>query len=195
MLQLVYEQVRHDKHLLDNLLQCLKHLKGEGKKFYDILCKERATGSVEEVGEVQDTERCLTEDDIALAGSIVGVASVADKIPTIKRSPICNRLCEDTSPSVDMPKILFQSMDTQVVYGRSNLLEVEVSYDRSSLSYQWYKDGHKLSDGDNYENTKSSILLVRHSNMTSKHIEGKYVCQVEGGIRCDEIIVEILYLD
>ena len=64
-----------------------------------------------------------------------------------------------------MPKILFQSMDTQVVYGRSNLLEVEVSNDRSSLSYQWYKDCHKLSDGDNYENTKSSILLVRHRNM------------------------------
>ena len=256
LLQLVYEQVRRDKHSFDNLLQCLKDLKGEGKKVYDILCKERATGSVGEAGEVQDTERCLTEDDIseligelasiahkwedicialkipirvqadirkeggssivqlnkalcywvlgdclkpvttstlkqALAGPIVGVASIADKIPTIKRSPICNRPSGDLSSSDNTPKILFQSIDTQVTYGRSNLLEVEVSNASSSVSYQWYKDGHKLSDNihsceesdsGNYQGTKSSIL-VRHRNMASKGYkeDNLHDCEISDG--------------
>ena len=260
LLQLVYEKVRRHKYSFDRLLKWLKDLEGEGEKVYDILCKERATCSVGEAGEVQDTERCLTEDDIpeligvmasvahlwedisialkipiniqadirkeggsskvelykalnywvlgdclkpvttstlkqVLAGPIVGVPSIADKIPTMKRSPVHNQPGDDAYPSVDTPKIFFQSMDTKVTYGRSNLLEVEVSNANSSLSYQWYKDGHELSDDDYYENTKSSILLVCHRNMTSKHIEGKYVCRVDGKISSDEVSVVVCYPD
>ena len=64
LLQLVYEKVRRHKSSFNRLLKWLKGMKGEGEKVYDILCKERATDLVREAGEVQDTERCLTEDDI-----------------------------------------------------------------------------------------------------------------------------------
>ena len=253
LLQLVYEKVRSHRFLFYRFLGCLKG----GNKVYDILREERATGSVEEAGEVQDTERCLTEDDIteligvmasvahlwedisialkipinvqadirkeggsskvqlykalnywvlgdclkpvttstlkqALAGPIVGVASIADIIPTIKKPPAHNRPGGD---SINTPNILFQSQATKISYSRSNLLEVEVSNASSSMSYQWYKDGYELSDDDYYENTKSSILLVRHRNMASKHIEGKYICQVEGRITSYEIPVEVHYPD
>ena len=292
LLQLVYEKVRGHEGSFDRLLKWLKDLEGEGEKVYNILCKERATGSVGEAGEVQDTERCLTEDDIpellsvmasvahlwedisialkipinvqadirkeggsskvqlykalnnwllgdclkpvttstlkqALAGPIVGVASIADKIPTMKKTPVYSRLVGDTYQSDSAPKILFQSIDTQVTYGRSILLEVEVSNASSSVSYQWCKDGHELPDCTfypelsymsydqaqtsqvslnykdchevlgygNYQGTKSSILLVKHRNMASKHIEGNYKCWVDGEIRSNEISVKVHYPD
>ena len=260
LLQLVYEQVRCDKDSFDNVIEWLKTLKGEGEKVYDILCKERATGSVGEAGEVQDTERCLTEGDIpdligvmasvahmweeisialkipiriqedikseggssivklkkvlynwvlgdclnpvttstlkqVLAGPIVGVPSIADKIPTMNRSPVHSRPGRDTYPSVDTPKILYESKETQVSFGRSNLLEIKVANASNSVSFQWYKDSHKLSDGGNYQGTKSSILLIQHRNMASKHIEGIYVCQVDGKISSNELSVKVHYPD
>ena len=130
-----------------------------------------------------------------LAKSIVGLTSLADNLHLEDIFPASKRLHLDHScPDSDI-RILCQSVHAPVSYGKSTLLEVQVSSGHSSVSYQWFKDGHELSDDDNYENTKSSILLVRHTNMASKHIEGKYVCQVEGGIRSDEIPVEVHYSD
>ena len=129
----------------------------------------------------------------ALAKSIVGLPSLAEDLHLEDLLPASKRSCLDHScPNSDI-RILCQSIDAPVFYGKSTLLEVQVNSGHSSVSYQWFKDGHELSDDDNYENTKSSILLVRHRNVASKHIEGNYVCQVEGRIRSDEISVEIHY--
>ena len=130
-----------------------------------------------------------------LAKSFVGLTNLADNLHLEDPFSESNRSSLDHScPDSDI-RILCQSVDAPVTYGKSTLLEVQVNSHHSSVSYQWFKDDHELSDDDNYENTKSNILLVRHSNMASKHIEGNYVCQVDSRIRSDEIIVEIHYSD
>ena len=153
-----------------------------------------------------------------LTKSFVGLTRLADNLHLENIFPASERPRLDHScPDSDI-RILCQSVDASVSYGKSTLLEVQVNSSHSSVSYQWFKDGHELSyddkndelsyddendelpyddenDDNNYINTKSSILLVRHRNMASKHIEGKYVCQVEGRIRSDEIPVTIYYSD
>ena len=130
-----------------------------------------------------------------LATPFVGLKSLADNLyledifPASKR-PRLGHSCPDSDIS-----IVYQSVDASVSYGKSTLLEVQVNSCHSSVSYQWFKDGHELSDNDNYENTKSNILLVRHRprRMASELIEGKYVCQVDDRLSeviSDEIIVE-----
>ena len=128
----------------------------------------------------------------ALAKSFVGLASLADNLHLEDLLPASKISRSDHSCPDSDTRILYQSVDASVSYGKSTLLEVQVNSSRSSVSYQWFKDGHELSDDDNYENTKSSILLVRHRprHMASEHIEGKYFCQVDDRLRSDEIIVE-----
>ena len=130
-----------------------------------------------------------------LAKSLVGLKSLADNLYLEDPFSESSKSSLDHScPDSDV-RILCQSVDATVSYGKSILIEVQVISGCSSVSYQWFKDDHKLSDDDNYENTKSSILLVRHRNMASRHVEGNYVCQVEGRIRSDEISVEVHYSD
>ena len=129
-----------------------------------------------------------------LAKSIVGLTNLADNLHLEDPFSESSKSSLDHScPDSDV-RILCQSVDATVSYGKSILIEVQVISGCSAVSYQWFKDGHELSDDDeNYENAKSSILLVRHTNMASKHIEGNYICQVEGRIRSDEIPVKIHY--
>ena len=128
-----------------------------------------------------------------LAKSFVGLPSLADNLHLEDIFPAYKRSWLDHSYSDSDIGILCQSVDASVSYGNSTLLEVQVNSCHSSVSYQWFKDGHELLDDGNYENINSSILLVRHRNMASKHIEGYYICQVEGRIKTDGIPVKIHY--
>ena len=120
----------------------------------------------------------------ALSSQVVGEPRVADSFADTL--PASKKHCLD---------LLYQSVSVCVCYGKSTLLEVRVNNASSFVLYQWYKDGHKLSDDGNYQGTKCSILLVRHKNMASKHVEGNYICRVEGRISSDKISVEIYYPD
>ena len=130
-----------------------------------------------------------------LVKPMVGLSSVAetlsleDPLPAAK-NPQLNKCCYDS----DL-RIFYQHRNVCVAYGKSTLLEVKVTNTSSSVSYQWSNDGCEISDGDNYQGASSSILLVCHRNMSSKHIEGKYVCQVEGKVSSEEIQLEICYPD
>ena len=155
----------------------------------------------------------LTTFKTVLANPVVGLATLAEKISLEDSLPSSNTFGYNDSCCKEQ-KIQYQSIDSHVSYGKSILLEVQVNNASSSVSYQWYKDGQKLpnykyssvhhidglelldSDGSNYfRGTKSSILLVRHRNMASKHMEGKYECWVDGKIRSNEISVEVHYPD
>ncbi len=123
-----------------------------------------------------------------LKGPIVELPAIADNLdlpPSLKRPRL------DTSPNFHA-RIFRQSQDTVVGYGKSTLLEVQVY---SNRPVTWSKDGQPLSEGTSYQGTSSSILLVSHRNMASQHIEGKYVCEVEGIGRSREISISIEYPD
>ena len=96
------------------------------------------------------------------------------------------------SPYIEcIPHITSQSLDTEVAEGKSTLVEVQTSCDRSE-SYQWSKDGQPLVDGADYSGVSSNILYI---NRASHGTEGKYCCCVSSGKRVDreEIGVVIIY--
>ncbi len=123
-----------------------------------------------------------------LKGPIVELPAIADNLDLPPSRP---RL--DTSPNFH-ERVLSQSLDTIAGYGKSTLLEVEV-HSNEPVTYQWTKDGQPLSEDTSYQGTSSSILLVSHRNMASQHIEGRYVCEVEGIGRSREISISIEYPD
>ena len=129
-----------------------------------------------------------------LAKEMVGLSSVAETLSLEDPLPASNNPHMNKCYDRDL-RILYQLREVCVAYGKSTLLEVQVTNASSSVSYQWSKDGCEISDGDNYQGARSSILLVCHRNMSSKHIEGKYVCQVEGKVSSEEIQLEICYPD
>ncbi len=135
----------------------------------------------------------LTKFKEILKGPIVELPAIADKLCFINPLPSSNRLCLDITPNIH-ERVLSQSLDTVVGYGKPTLLEVQV-HSNKPVTYQWTKDGQPLLEGTSYQGTSSSILLVSHRNMASQHIEGRYVCEVEGIGRSREIAVTIEYPD
>ncbi len=135
----------------------------------------------------------LTKFNEILKGPIVELPAIADKLCFINPLPSSNRLCLDITPNFH-ERVLSQSLNTVVGYGKSTLLEVQV-HSNKPVTYQWTKDGQPLREGTSYQGTSSSILLVSHRNMASQHIEGRYVCEVEGIGRSREIAVTIEYPD
>ncbi len=125
-----------------------------------------------------------------LKSPLVELPAIADNLDLLP-SPKRPRL--STSPNFHA-RILRQSLHTVVGYGKSTLLEVQV-HSNKPVTYQWSKDGQLLSEGTSYQGTSSSILLVSHRNMASQHIEGRYVCEVEGIGRSRETSVSIEYPD
>ena len=136
----------------------------------------------------------LNELKKVLAGKIVNRPKLAVDIATVEPTSKTGCLDDDYQGVRDLT-LSYTSIAMNVSYGKSTLLEVHVNSATNLVSCQWFKNGHELSDGDSYRGTKSSILLVRHRDMASKHIEGKYVCQVESIINSDEIPVEVHYPD
>ena len=72
------------------------------------------------------------------------------------------------------PRILSQSLPTEVADGKSTLLQVQAS-PRESVSYQWKKDGQPLANSSRYSGVDDDILVVRHA---CQGTEGEYTCQV-----------------
>ena len=126
-----------------------------------------------------------------LAEPLVGLRTTADKLSIDDPLPDQKRPRLDLSSQDFAVRITYRSIDTKVAYGMSTLLEVQVN-SNSLESYQWTKDGLKLSDGNFYQGTTSSILII---NNASQHVEGKYVCCVDGTITSNEMLLIVIYPD
>ena len=73
------------------------------------------------------------------------------------------------------PRIVSQSLPTEVADGKSALLQVQARPRKSVLSYQWNKDGHPLTNSSKYSGVGEDTLVVRHA---SQGTEGEYTCCV-----------------
>ena len=89
-------------------------------------------------------------------------------------------------------EICYQSCDTKVTYGKSTLLEIQVS-SCDCLSYRWSKNGQHLIDGSDYFGVTSNLLYI---NRARQGTEGKYSCWVsngKGAIYSSDINLTVLY--
>ena len=73
------------------------------------------------------------------------------------------------------PRIVGQSLATEVADGKATLLQVQARPRESVDSYQWNKDGQPLANGSRYSGVDEDILVVRHA---SQGTEGEYTCCV-----------------
>ena len=127
-----------------------------------------------------------------LSGPSLGCSNLADQMTLADTLlPPPKRPCLSCNSQESIPSIWRQSIDTEVVYGKSTLLEVQVNC-TSSVTYQWSKDGLEISDGDSYQGSTSSILLI---NTASQHVEGKYVCCMNNEVSSSEAVVTVRYPD
>ena len=92
-----------------------------------------------------------------------------------------------------MPNVIFQSVDVEVLEGKSTLLEAEVA-GSGEESYKWSKDGQPLLEGSEFSCISSSFLYI---NGDSQHVTGKYFCTISNGrkiIFSSEINVIVIIL-
>ena len=107
----------------------------------------------------------------ALSSEIVGLHNISLRLLTFAKSVDPLPEVEKTHSNIT-PQIHLQSCDTEVVEGKSTLLEVQVS-SSGCESYQWSKDGQPLLDGSDFSGVSSNILYI---DRVSKGTEGMYVC-------------------
>ena len=89
-------------------------------------------------------------------------------------------------------QIQYESMDTEVVDGKSTLLEVQVC-PWESVSYQWMKDGQPLSESLAFSGTCSAMLLINQANQGR---EGEYHCHLSRGseqLITSKVAVTVIY--
>ena len=89
-------------------------------------------------------------------------------------------------------QIQYESMDTEVVDGKSALLEVQVC-PRESVSYQWMRDGQPLSESSAFSGTCSAMLLINQANQGR---EGEYHCHLNHGseqLITSKVAVTVIY--
>ena len=92
-----------------------------------------------------------------------------------------------------MLNLIFQSIDVEVLEGKSTILEVDVT-GSGEESYKWGKDGQPLFEGSEFSGVTSKFLLI---NEASKDVIGKYSCSISNGkdIVCSsKINVKVVYL-
>ena len=82
---------------------------------------------------------------------------------------------KSSTKSSQTPRIVSQSLPTEVADGKSTLLHVQARPSESVVSYQWNKDGHPLANSSRYSGVDEDILVVRHA---SQGTEGEYTCCV-----------------
>ena len=127
----------------------------------------------------------------ALSSDIVALHNTSLRLLTFEKS--VDPLPEvETTHSNIRPQIHLQSYDTEVVEGKSTLLEVQVS-SNGCESYQWSKDGQPLLDGTDFSGVSSNILYI---DRASQGTEGKYSCCVSNGsetVCSDEINLMVIY--
>ena len=92
-----------------------------------------------------------------------------------------------------MPVVIFQSVDVEVLEGKSTLLEVQVA-GSGEESYEWSRDGQPLSEGSEFSGVSCNFLFI---NEASQHVTGKYSCSISNGreIACSsKINVKVIFL-
>ena len=127
----------------------------------------------------------------ALSSEIVGLHNISLRLLTFEKSVDSLPEVERTLSNI-RPQIHLQSYDTEVVEGKSILLEVQVSCSGCE-SYQWSKVGQPLLDGADFSGVSSNMLYI---DRASQGTEGKYSCCVSNGsetICSDEINLMVIY--
>ena len=82
---------------------------------------------------------------------------------------------KSSTKSSQTPRIVSQSLPTEVADGKSTLLQVQARPRESVMSYKWNKDGQPLANSSRYSGVDEDILVVRHA---SQGTEGEYTCCV-----------------
>ena len=88
---------------------------------------------------------------------------------------------------------LLHSTTTTVRFGRSALLEVQVSDSLQSVSYQWTRDGKKLYCNDGYEGMNNNILCILEATDS-----GNFSCIIktdDDSVRSKEAYLEVIFPD
>ena len=104
----------------------------------------------------------------------------------------CGGHTQEIEESV-MPDVIFQSVDVEVLEGKSTLLEVQVA-GSGEQSYMWSKDGQPLSERNEFSCVSSNFLFI---NGASQRVTGKYSCTINNGretLCSSEINVKVVYL-
>ena len=122
-----------------------------------------------------------------LSSKTVNLLCCANKLPG----------CETSSDTLHVdeplwPRLLFQSDNTDVLEGKSTLLEVQVA-GSGEESYQWSKDGRPLVEGIDFCGVSSNMLYI---NRASQRVEGRYSYSISNGrgaVYSDEIDVKVIY--
>ena len=136
----------------------------------------------------------LTDLRETLASDIVQLWRLAGEIEeklNVKMAGTDGLLMKDPQLS-NCLQIQYESMDTQVVDGKSTILEVQVC-SRESVSYQWMKDGQPLSESSAFSGTCSAMLLI---NQASQEREGEYCCHLSHGseqLITSKVTVTVIY--
>ena len=88
---------------------------------------------------------------------------------------------------------LLHPTTTTVRFGRSALLEVQVSDSLQSVSYQWTRDGKKLYYNDGYEGMNNNILCILEATDS-----GNFSCFIktdDDSVRSKEAYLEVIFPD
>ena len=88
---------------------------------------------------------------------------------------------------------LLHPTTTTVRFGRSTLLEVQVSDSLQSVSYQWMRDGKKLYYDDGYEGMNNNILCILEATDS-----GNFPCIIktdDDSVRSKEAYLEVIFPD
>ena len=134
-----------------------------------------------------NSEPTLKKLTDTLCSEIVARTAVAEKITRkfmeakriSKKNTKSKDLTKSRSPKSTItpttPRIVSQSLPTEVADGKSTLLQVQAS-PRESVSYQWKKDDQPLTNSFRwYSGVDEDILVVIRACLGT---EGEYTCQV-----------------
>ena len=86
-----------------------------------------------------------------------------------KKVVISTSESKSSTKSSKTPRIVSQSLPTEVADGKSTVLQVR----ESVVSYQWNKDGQPLANSNRYSGVNEDILVVRYA---SQGTGGEYTC-------------------
>ena len=140
-----------------------------------------------------DGDRPATLDYLraALAGEIVGLGKLAISLHRFETSGDFLSAMQESHSDSEL-EICYQSCDTVVAFGKSTLLEVQVS-SSDCLSYRWSINGQHLIDGSDFFGVTSNLLYI---NRARQGTEGKYsywVSNGKGAICSSDINLTVLY--
>ena len=127
----------------------------------------------------------------ALASEIVGLGKLAVSLHRFETSGDFLSAMQESHSDSEL-EICYQSCDTVVTFGKSTLLEVQVT-SCDGLSYRWNKNGQHLRNGSDYFGVTSNLLYINRARQGTK---GKYSCWVsngKGAIYSSDINLTVLY--